>query len=145
MCIVQATAHKIIGTLKIMPAAVSAHRVHQIERIGPGNLLGQIGILTILSNFELNDGRWINRLALCRITFSQPGTDSPDQEDFYLPGLKKGKKEGEEEKEESQRERGGKDVPFSFPPATRARSGCWRTINSKSELLVDNMVSGRAE
>lgn len=31
---------------------------------------------------------------------------------------------------------------FSFPPATRARVGCWRMINSKSEL-GDNIVSGK--
>lgn len=36
----------------------------------------------------------------------------------------------------------GTDVPFSFPPATRARSGCWRMVKSKSELmLLSNMVS----
>lgn len=36
----------------------------------------------------------------------------------------------------------GTDAPFSFPPATRARSGCWRIVKSKSELmLLSNMVS----
>jgi hypothetical protein len=38
---------------------------------------------------------------------------------------------------------GAPALPFSFPPATRARFGCWRTINSKSELSLDNMVSGK--
>ena len=38
----------------------------------------------------------------------------------------------------------GTDVPFSFPPATRARSGCWRMVKSKSELmLLSNLVSWR--
>lgn len=32
---------------------------------------------------------------------------------------------------------------FSLPPATRARSGCWRMVRSKSELGVVNIVSGK--
>lgn len=28
-------------------------------------------------------------------------------------------------------------IPFSFPPATRARSGCWRMVRSKSELAPE--------
>ena len=43
--------------------------------------------------------------------------------------------------EESCMEQERGNVPFSFPPARRARSGCWRTINSKSEPLMNSMVS----
>jgi hypothetical protein len=32
-------------------------------------------------------------------------------------------------------------IPFSLPPATRACSGCWRTVNSKSELVLESIVS----
>lgn len=32
-------------------------------------------------------------------------------------------------------------IPFSLPPATRARFGCWRTVNSKSELVLESIVS----
>ena len=41
------------------------------------------------------------------------------------------------------RKRSESDAPFSFPPATRARSGCWRMVNSKSELVLFNMVSAK--
>lgn len=93
------------------------------------NLRGQIG--AILFHSDLHNRWGIDRLAFCKASSAaKPSVGVRVRGTHRFPAV-------------TTVSRKGTNAPFSFPPATRARVGCWRMIKSNSEL-GDNIVSGKA-